>query len=201
MNSLDKYNELEAEERMKIIAQNGNNGEHYEDKGMVNKYGKKEILVEYYANGNASYDFSVDDDGYCFEYTYDENSKQLTYRNSEGYSKGFEKSKQETINQTNEQRKETPIFSGVLSYFPDALKEVAKCSFIGQMQHNKDKPLAWDRSKSGNEYDSLTRHLIDSSKEDFDTDGTLHKAKIAWRALAGLQKHLEENKQNTLLNI
>ena len=38
MNSLDKYNELllkserlEMEERMKIIAQNGNNGEHYKE--------------------------------------------------------------------------------------------------------------------------------------------------------------------------
>ena len=198
MNSLDKYNELEAEERMKIIAQNGNNGEHYEEKGMVNKYGKKDDLVEHYANGATSYRFVsttlLNGDDYCFESTYDENSTQLTYRNSQGASKGFDKPKQETINQTNEQRKDTPIFSGVLSYFPDALKEVAKCSFIGQMQHNPDKPLAWDRSKSGNEYDSLTRHLIDSSKEDFDTDGTLHKAKIAWRALAGLQKHLEENK-------
>ena len=92
------------------------------------------------------------------------------------------------------QRKDTPVFSGVLAYFPDALKEVAKCSFIGQQQHNPDKPLSWDKIKSGNEYDSLTRHLLDSTKEDFDTDGTLHKAKIAWRALAGLQKHLEIQK-------
>ena len=125
MNSFDKYQELIAEERLKVIAQNGNNGEHYE---------------------------------------------------------------------TNEERKDTPVFSGVLAYFPDALKEVAKCSFAGQQQHNPNKPLAWDRSKSGNEYDSLTRHLIDSNNEDYDTDGTLHKAKIAWRALAGLQKHLENKK-------
>ena len=124
MNSLEKFNESESEERQRVIAQNGNNGEHYE---------------------------------------------------------------------TNEERKDTPIFSGVLRYFPDALKEVAKCSFIGQQQHNPNKPLAWDRSKSSNEYDSLTRHLIDSSNEDYDIDGTLHKAKIAWRALAGLQKHLENN--------
>ena len=96
--------------------------------------------------------------------------------------------------ETNEERKDTPVFSGVLGYFPDALKEVAKCSFTGQQQHNPNKPLAWDRSKSGNEYDSLTRHLIDSNNEDYDTDGTLHKAKIAWRALAGLQKHLENKK-------
>ena len=125
MNSFDKYQELITEERLKVIAQNGNNGEHYE---------------------------------------------------------------------TNEERKDTPVFSGVLAYFPDALKEVAKCSLAGNNQHHAEKPLHWDRSKSGNEYDSLTRHLIDSNNEDYDTDGTLHKAKIAWRALAGLQKHLENQK-------
>ena len=90
-------------------------------------------------------------------------------------------------------RKETPVFSGVLKYFPDAIAEVAKCSFVGQQQHNPDKPLAWDRSKSGDEYDALMRHLMDSTIDDYDTDGTLHKAKVAWRALAGLQKHLEKN--------
>ena len=190
MNSLDKYNEIEAEERMKVIAQNGNNGEHYEGEGMVNKYGKKENLIERHISGIKSYSFGITNGGYTFEYVYNEDGSQKTYRNSNGESRGFDKLKEET----NKQRKDTPLFSGVLSYFPDALKEVAKCSFIGQQQHNPDKPLAWDRSKSGNEYDSLTRHLIDSSKEDFDTDGTLHKAKIAWRALAGLQKHLEENK-------
>ena len=88
-------------------------------------------------------------------------------------------------------RKETPIFSGVLKYFPDAIAEVAKCSFVGQQQHNPDKPLAWDRSKSGDEYDALMRHLMDSTIDDYDTDGTLHLAKVAWRGLAGLQKHLE----------
>tara|TARA_R110000772_G_scaffold9257_1_gene30493 strand:- start:200 stop:619 length:420 start_codon:yes stop_codon:yes gene_type:complete len=89
------------------------------------------------------------------------------------------------------ERKETPIFSGVLKYFPDAIAEVAKCSFVGQQQHNPDKPLAWDRSKSGDEYDALMRHLVDATVDDYDTDGTLHLAKVAWRSLAGLQKHLE----------
>ena len=89
------------------------------------------------------------------------------------------------------ERKQTPVFSGVLKYFPYAIAEVAKCSFVGQQQHNPDKPLAWDRSKSSDEYDSLMRHLMDSTEEDYDTDGTLHLAKVAWRALAGLQKHLE----------
>ena len=31
-------------------------------------------------------------------------------------------------------RKNTPVFSGVLSYFPDAIREVAKCSFARQQQ-------------------------------------------------------------------
>ena len=134
MNSLEKFmEENKRDERINIIAQNGNYGYHYTSEAKADKL-----------------DSFIKKD-----------------------------------------RKETPVFSGVLKYFPDAIAEVAKCSFRGQQQHNPDKPLAWDRSKSGDEYDALTRHLIDSTKEDYDTDGTLHKAKIVWRALAGLQKHLE----------
>ena len=89
------------------------------------------------------------------------------------------------------ERKQTPVFSGVLKYFPDAIAEVAKCSFAGQQQHNPGKPLAWDRSKSGDEYDALMRHLIDHSINPLDDDGQLHLAKVCWRALAGLEKYLE----------
>lgn len=87
-------------------------------------------------------------------------------------------------------RKETPIFTGVLNYFPDAIREVAKCSYAGQQQHNPDKPLAWDRSKSGDELDALSRHLLEAGT--IDTDGIRHSAKVAWRALANLQKELEK---------
>ena len=90
-----------------------------------------------------------------------------------------------------QERKDTPVFSGVLKYFPDALKEVSKCSKAGNDQHNPNKPLFWDRSKSGDELDALTRHLIDHSVNPVDTDGVLHLAKVAWRSLAALQKHLE----------
>jgi len=89
-------------------------------------------------------------------------------------------------------RKEIPVYSGVLMYFPDAIKEVAKCSQAGNDQHHKGKPLHWDRSKSGDELDALARHLIEAGT--IDTDGILHSAKIAWRALANLQKELETNK-------
>tara|TARA_B100001564_G_C20584126_1_gene644613 strand:+ start:233 stop:685 length:453 start_codon:yes stop_codon:yes gene_type:complete len=89
------------------------------------------------------------------------------------------------------ERKATPVFSGVLKYFPDALKEVAKCSNAGQQQHNPNQPLHWDRSKSKDELDALTRHLIDHGVDPVDTDGVLHLAKVAWRSLAALQKYLE----------
>lgn len=92
---------------------------------------------------------------------------------------------------TAEERKKAPVYSGVLNYFPDAILEVAKVSYIGNQQHHPDKPLHWDRSKSTDELDALTRHLIDAGK--LDTDGVRHSAKVAWRALANLQKEIEND--------
>jgi hypothetical protein len=86
-------------------------------------------------------------------------------------------------------RKETPIASGVLDYFPDALAAVARVSFIGNEQHNPGQPLHWDRAKSTDESDALIRHFLERGTTD--TDGTLHSAKVAWRALALLQKEIE----------
>jgi hypothetical protein len=86
-------------------------------------------------------------------------------------------------------RKAVPIFSGVIRYFPDALAAVAELSRIGNEQHNPGKPLHWDRSKSGDELDALTRHLFDAGT--IDSDGVRHSVKVAWRALANLQKELE----------
>lgn len=90
-----------------------------------------------------------------------------------------------------EDRKKIPVYSGVLKYFPDAIKEVAKCSYAGNEQHNPGTPLHWDRSKSGDELDALMRHLIDAGT--IDTDGIRHSAKVAWRALANLQKEIEND--------
>lgn len=86
-------------------------------------------------------------------------------------------------------RKETPVFSGVLMYFPDAIKAVAKASLAGQKQHNPDKPMFWDRSKSGDELDALTRHLMEAGT--IDDDGIRHSTKVCWRSLSNLQKELE----------
>lgn len=86
-------------------------------------------------------------------------------------------------------RKRTPIYSGVLKYFPDAIAEVAQCSLIGNEQHNPGEPMHWDRSKSGDEHDALTRHIMEAGT--LDDDGIRHSTKAAWRALAALQKEIE----------
>lgn len=85
-------------------------------------------------------------------------------------------------------RKATPIYSGVIKYFPNALAEVAKCSKAGNDQHHPDKPLHWDMNKSADELDALVRHLTDHSVDPVDDDGVLHLAKVAWRALAALER-------------
>jgi len=90
-------------------------------------------------------------------------------------------------------RKETPVYSGFIKYFPRAIKAVARLSYVGNQQHNPNKSLHWDRSKSGDELDALGRHLIDDILEKVDDDGILHTTKVAWRAMANLEKMLEEN--------
>lgn len=87
-------------------------------------------------------------------------------------------------------RKDRPIARGVLNYFPDALAEVAYISKIGNDQHNPGQPMHWAKEKSTDHADCIIRHLIDSGK--FDSDGTRHSAKVAWRALALLQIELDE---------
>jgi Domain of unknown function (DUF5664) len=86
-------------------------------------------------------------------------------------------------------RKAVPIHSGVLRYFPDAIAAVAELSRIGNDQHNPGEPLHWAREKSTDELDALARHLLEAGT--VDTDGVRHSTKVAWRALANLQKELE----------
>lgn len=86
-------------------------------------------------------------------------------------------------------RKETPIVRGVLDYFPDAIAEVARVSFVGNEQHNPGEPLHWARGKSMDQEDCLVRHLMERGT--VDTDGLRHSAKVAWRALAMLQLEIE----------
>jgi hypothetical protein len=88
-----------------------------------------------------------------------------------------------------DERKKTPMATGLLDYFPDALAEVARCSLIANEQHNPGEHLHWAKHKSTDEADALMRHLVDRGK--IDKDGVRHSAKVAWRALALLQRELE----------
>jgi hypothetical protein len=90
-------------------------------------------------------------------------------------------------------RKAIPVYSGFIKYFPRGMIAVAQLSKIGNDQHNPGKPLHWDRSKSGDEMDALVRHMLDDAMGvPTDTDGVLHATKLAWRAMANLEKLLEK---------
>lgn len=89
------------------------------------------------------------------------------------------------------ERKNFPIASGVLDYFPDALVAIAEISKAGNDQHNPGLPLRWTRGKSGDEADTCIRHFLQRGTRD--TDGKRHTAKAAWRMLALLQKEIEQD--------
>ena len=90
------------------------------------------------------------------------------------------------------ERKNLPIGTGVLDYFPDALAEVAKASLAGNKQHLNGQPLHWDRTKSTDESDALIRHFLD--RDEVDDDGILHAGKMCWRALSYTQKLIESRR-------
>lgn len=91
-----------------------------------------------------------------------------------------------------DERKATPIFSGVLNYFPLAIAAVARLSKRGNDKHNAGQPLHWARDKSTDHPDCIGRHLIDI--ETLDASGEYEDAAaLAWRALAKLQE-LEERR-------
>ena len=95
-------------------------------------------------------------------------------------------------------RKNYPIATGVVDYFPDALIALAELSYKGNQQHNPGQPLHWAREKSTDHPDCLLRHFVERGK--IDTDGVRHSTKVAWRALALLQLEIE-NAQQTVTTV
>lgn len=86
-----------------------------------------------------------------------------------------------------------PIATGVLDYFPDAIEEVAYVSLVCNEQHNPGEPMHWDRTKSQDEANSHMRHFMQRGGRDAQS-GCRHSAMNAWRALALLQKEIEEER-------
>lgn len=87
-------------------------------------------------------------------------------------------------------RKNIPLTTGVIDYFPAALVAVAEVSRVGNDKHNPGQPLHWARGKSNDQADAIGRHLIERGSIDPDTN-LRHSAQLAWRALALLQEELE----------
>jgi len=88
-------------------------------------------------------------------------------------------------------RKEYPITTGMLDYFPDACAEVSRVSYLGNQKHNPGEPMHHARGKSMDHADCIARHLTE--RGGFDGD-IRHSAALAWRALALLQEELENEK-------
>lgn len=114
------------------------------------------------------------------------------------------------IPQGDQERKDAPMFRGLLGYFPAALFEVAAHSLDSDRKHNgesTDGPT-WARGKSADHEDAIIRHVIDAgprrSKVERSGHGgpppkgssarderRYHLRCIAWRALALLQEDCE----------
>lgn len=95
------------------------------------------------------------------------------------------------IPKDDQERKDAPMFRGLLAYFPMALFAVARHSLESDRKHNPDNPYApqWSRGKSADHKDCIIRHLVDTqdpSEEEY------HLRAIAWRGLAMLQEYYEE---------
>jgi hypothetical protein len=93
-------------------------------------------------------------------------------------------------------RKNHPVFTGFLMYFPDAIAAIARVSKKGNDQHNPGEPLHWAREKSTDQMDTASRHMMDHGTGTvLDTDGEYHLAKAAWRICAELQLTIEKHKR------
>lgn len=96
---------------------------------------------------------------------------------------------------TSSERKKYPMAAGLLDYFPDALAEVSKVSYLGNEKHNPGEPLHHARGKSMDHADCIVRHLV--GRGGFDGE-MRESAALAWRALALLQEELEADMKLTL---
>lgn len=105
-----------------------------------------------------------------------------------------------TLPTDSKERKDYPVFSGCIKYFPAALAGVASVSKIGNDKHAPGQELHHARGKSMDHEDCIVRHLIDVSdllaamSRGEVTDGEqilLEVSSLAWRALA-LSQELHE---------
>jgi hypothetical protein len=91
-------------------------------------------------------------------------------------------------------RKEFPLYSGCIRYFPNALAAMAQLSLIANAQHSPGKKLHWAKGKSRDETDARQRHILDEAMAEngeipwHDSDGVHHAVKSLWRAAARVER-------------
>ena len=100
-----------------------------------------------------------------------------------------------TLGDSSAERKQFPLFRGVLRYFPAALAGCARVSRIGNDKHNPGEEMHHSRLKSGDHADCILRHLIDlGERGGVDEDGVPQVDYIVWRACALSQEWYEQNR-------
>ena len=111
-----------------------------------------------------------------------------------------------TLGTDSADRKNIPLFSGVLKYAPAALAGVARISKAGNDKHNPGEPLHHARGKSADHGDCVIRHAMDAADieahiiRNFDKDPDVwyksedarallnEVSQLAWRALMWSQE-------------
>lgn len=103
-----------------------------------------------------------------------------------------------TLPTDSKERKDFPMLSGCLKYFPAALAGVALTSKLGNDKHNPGEPLHHARGKSVDHGDCILRHLTDTEDllaaftrgdETVTQEMILLEAnQLAWRVLAYSQE-------------
>lgn len=83
-----------------------------------------------------------------------------------------------------------PMAEGLLDYFPNALAEVSRISYEGNLKHNPGEPMHWARGKSTDHRNKVIRHTVDATMPG--EPGIEHAAQAAWRSLAFLQEKIEQ---------
>lgn len=88
----------------------------------------------------------------------------------------------------------SPVYQGLFDYFPRACLAVADVSAAGAAKYAWK---GWETVPDGvaRYSNAIGRHILNESIEGpFDPDGFLHKAQVAWNALAALELFLREQK-------
>lgn len=98
------------------------------------------------------------------------------------------------------ERKEYPLFRGLLRYFPAALAGVARHSKLGNDKHNPGEEMHHSRGKSADHPDCIVRHMLDMSDIEAEIERSPERSAdevaalmseadaLCWRALAWSQE-------------